>query len=204
MKEIEILGICGSPRKSATDFVVKWSLDFIHEKYGLKTHYFSVRGKKINFCFHCDYCLRKKSGCVHEDDLQSLYPLMEQSQAWILASPVYHGHISAQLKAILDRTRALMAKKKTVFENKIGAGFAVGGDRNGGQEHVLHTILDFYLINKMIPVSGGAFGANLGGSIWSQDKGKSGAEKDEEGLKSIKMTINRLIKVTNLVLNKEF
>ena len=36
----------------------------------------------------------------------------------------------------------------------------------------------------MIPVGGGSFGANLGGTIWSKDKGVQGAEEDTEGLKA--------------------
>lgn len=197
MGDVQVVGISGSPRKKATDFAVRWALEHIQDTYGLQTEYFSVRGKTINFCIHCDYCIKKKQGCIHEDDLQPLYPLLEQARIWIVGSPVYHGHINAQTKAVLDRTRASMAKGRRIFENKVGMGLAVGGDRNGGQEHVLKAILDFYLINEMIPVGGGVFGANLGGTVWSQDKGAVGAEKDVEGLKSLRKTIARAVKVSD-------
>ncbi len=196
MSDVQVVGISGSPRKKATDYAVRWALDHIRDSYGLQTEYFSVRGKTINYCIHCDYCIKKQQGCIHDDDLQPLYPLLEQARIWIVGSPVYHGHISAQTKAVLDRTRASVAKDRRIFENKVGLGLAVGGDRNGGQEQVLHTILDFYLINEMIPVSGGVFGANLGGTVWSRDKGAPGAEKDVEGLKSLRKTIARAVKVS--------
>ena len=192
MSRLSVVGISGSPRKAATDYAVKYALEHCREQYGASTEYFSVRAKKINFCIHCDYCLRKKQGCVHKDDLQQLYPILEGSLIWILGSPAYHGHISAQLKAVLDRTRASVAKDKRIFKNKLGMGIAVGGDRNGGQEQVLHSILDFYVINEMLPVGGGVFGANLGGTVWSVDKGSKGAAADEEGLKSIRKTVDRL------------
>lgn len=44
----------------------------------------------------------------------------------------------------------------------------------------------------MVSVSGGAFGANLGASLWSNDKGKEGVQNDEEGLRTIRKVIKRL------------
>ncbi|MFO7800979.1 MAG: flavodoxin family protein [Desulfovermiculus sp.] len=189
----KVLGICGSPRKKATHRAVEWALEHFESKYGMRTEFFSVRGKSINFCIHCDVCVKKKQGCVHQDALLDLYPLMEEADIWVLGSPVYHGHISGQLKTVLDRTRALLGKDRHILQDKIGLGIAVGGDRNGGQEHVLHSIIDFCLINEMIPVSGGVFGANLGGTVWSQDQGREGTDADAEGQKSIRKSIARAV-----------
>lgn len=191
MEKLKVVGISGSPRKKATDYAVKWALEYIQAHYSAQTTYFSLRGKTINFCLHCDYCLRKKKGCVHKDDMQDIYPELESAKLWILGSPVYHGNISAQLKAVLDRTRAMLSKNRKVLTNKLGLGIAVGGDRNGGQELTLQTMLNFFIINGMIPVGGGFFGANFGGTIWSQDKGAQGVQEDSEGLKSIKKTVDK-------------
>lgn len=191
LDKTKVLGICGSPRKKATHRAVEWALEHFASEYGVQTEFFALRGKIINFCIHCDVCVKKKQGCVHQDDMEGLYPLMEQADIWVLGSPVYHGHISGQLKAVLDRTRALLAKDRHVLRDKLGLGIAVGGDRNGGQEQVLHTVIDFCLINEMIPVSGGVFGSNLGGTVWSQDQGREGTEADTEGLKSIRKSMAR-------------
>ena len=72
-----------------------------------------------------------------------------------------------------------------------------------GQEPSIRTILDFYIINEAIPVGGGSFGANLGGAFWSKDKGAEGAKEDEEGLKSMRKTIIRLIKLASILNNKK-
>jgi multimeric flavodoxin WrbA len=100
--------------------------------------------------------------------------------------------MSGQLKTVLDRCRGLVAKNPNVFKDKYGLALAVGGDRNGGQEIAIRSILDFYQQNHVIPVSGGAFGANLGASLWSRDKGKEGVQNDEEGLRTIRKVIKRL------------
>jgi multimeric flavodoxin WrbA len=192
---MKILGVSGSPRVGSTDYAVNEALSYARDTYGAEVEYFSVRRKTIKFCVHCDYCIRHQKGCAQKDDMAELYPKMQWADAWILGSPCYQGQISGQLKAVLDRCRALVAQDPAVFEHKVGMGVAVGGDRTGGQEHVLHSMIDFYLINEMIPVGGGSFGANLGGSLWSKDKGAEGAEADDEGLRSVRRSVDRLVKV---------
>ena len=187
-----LLGICGSPRIASTEFVVKTALKRAEERHRIKTQYFAVARKTINFCIHCDHCVRTKEGCVFDDDMSQVYPLMEKADAWIIGTPVYQGSVSAQTKAVLDRCRALTAKNPHIFRNKIGGAIAVGGDRIGGQEPTLKTIIDFYIINEMIPVGGGAFGANLGGTVWSKDKKAEGAKADLEGIKSINKMVDRM------------
>ena len=198
-RRIKLLGISASPRLGATDFAVRSALEYAGEKYAVETAYFSAHAKKIGFCIHCDYCIRKREGCIQKDDVRDLYPRMEWANAWLLGSPVYQGQMSGQLKALLDRCRALVAKNPKVFENKVGAGLAVGGDRNGGQEPTIQAIVDFYIINEMIPVGGGSFGANLGGAVWSRDKGAEGAADDDEGIRAVRRTVDRLVGVASLI-----
>ncbi len=187
-----LLGICGSPRRQGTEYAIKYALNYATEKFGFETEYWTVRNKEINFCLHCDYCIREKKGCVNKDDMENLYPKLEQAKFFLFGTPVFQGSLSGQLKTVLDRNRALVAKNANVFKDKIGAALAVGGDRSGGQEVAIRSILDFFQQNHIHPVSGGAFGANLGASLWSRDLGKNGVEKDEEGLRAIRKVIKRL------------
>lgn len=196
-KLIRLLGISGSPRKAATDYALQEALRYAQKNHNVETQYFFLVGKKLNFCIHCDHCVQKRKGCVFKDDMEEVYELMEWADAYILGSPVYQGNISGQLKTLLDRTRAMVARKPDVFEGKVGAGVAVGGDRVGGQEPTLRTIHDFYTINLIFSIGGGAFGANLGATIWSKDKGAAGAEADKRGLKTLHKTVDRLIEVSH-------
>jgi multimeric flavodoxin WrbA len=187
-----LLGICGSPRKQGTDFAVQYALKYATEKFSFDTEYWTVRGKEIKFCIHCNYCVREKKGCVHKDDIQDLYPKLEKAKFLLFGTPVFQGNLSGQLKTILDRCRGLVAQNPNVFKGKYGVALAVGGDRSGGQEIAIRSILDFFQQNHMVSVSGGAFGANLGASLWSNDKGKEGVQNDEEGLRTIRKVIKRL------------
>ncbi len=187
-----ILGVCGSPRNQGTEYAVRYALNYASEKSNFETEFWTVRGKDIKFCIHCDYCIREKKGCVHKDDLQKFYPRVEQAKFLLFGTPVFQGNLSGQLKTVIDRFRALVAKNPSVFKNKVGMALAVGGDRCGGQEIALRSILDFFQQNHIISVSGGAFGANLGASLWTRDLGKKGVEQDEEGLRTIRKVIKRL------------
>jgi len=194
-----LLGICGSPRNQGTEFAVKYALNYAAEKFSFETEFWTVRAKDIKFCIHCDYCIREKKGCIHNDDMQELYPKLEQAQFLLFGTPVFQGTLSAQIKAVMDRCRALVAKNPSIFMNKIGMALAVGGDRNGGQEIAIRSILDFYQQNHVISVSGGAFGANLGAALWSMDKGREGIEKDEDGLRAIRKVIKRMEHLKNSI-----
>jgi multimeric flavodoxin WrbA len=183
-----IVGICGSPRKQATEYVLREALNML-EKMGFKTGFFTVRGKNIGFCTHCDHCLKHKD-CIIVDDMSLLYSLLKDSEGIIIATPVYNGGISAQIKAVMDRCRALVAADRNFFRYKVGMAIAVGGDRIGGQELAIQQILTFYILNGIIPASGGSFGANLGATFWSKDTLED-VKKDEEGFKSLRKSVKK-------------
>lgn len=187
-----IVGICGSPRKQASEYVLGRALDML-EKLGFETQFFTVRAKNIAFCRHCDYCLKNKE-CAVKDDMYALYPLLKNAEGIIIATPVYNGGVSAQTKAVMDRCRALGAADRNFFRYKVGMAIAVGGDRIGGQELALQQIMTFYILNGIIPVSGGSFGANLGATFWSKDT-LEGVKKDEEGFRSLRKTTEKFAEV---------
>jgi multimeric flavodoxin WrbA len=194
-----IIGICGSPRKQATEYVLEQALTMLQTK-GLETKLWSVHGKWVDYCAHCDYCLKNKA-CVVQDDVQELYALLTGAQGIIFASPVYNGGVSAQTKAVMDRMRAVVAADKNFFKGKIGMGIVTGGDRNGGQEFALMQIHNFFIINGMIPVGGGFFGANLGATFWSKDT-LEGVKLDEEGFRSLKKTTKRFAEYVDIYIKK--
>jgi multimeric flavodoxin WrbA len=116
---------------------------------------------------------------------------MEAAEAIIFASPVYNGGVSAQTKAVMDRTRALLARNPKALQNKAGVAIAIGGDRSGGQELAIQQIMTFYTLNGVITLSGGFFGANLGAAFWSKDS-VEGLKADDEGFRGLRKTVKRL------------
>ena len=187
---MKILGICGSPREGASEFLLKRALEELESEDSFETIFISVRDKDISPCTHCNDCVETKGKCSIRDDMDEIYDALREADGIILASPVHFGSISAQLKAVIDRCQAMIMEDLDIFKNKVGISIVVGGDRSGGQELAIQQINTFYLLNKIIPLSGGSFGANLGACLWSQDDGAEGVKKDEYGLKTLDMTIS--------------
>jgi multimeric flavodoxin WrbA len=188
MLSMKIVGICGSPREKATDHVLKECLKMLEER-GFETVFFGVRGKKISPCLHCDFCLTNKE-CRIKDDMYDVYPLLREADGIVFATPVYNGGLSSQTKAVMDRCRALAAADFNVFRGKAGMAIAVGGDRMGGQELAIAQIITFYVLNGVVPVGGGSFGANLGATFWSKDT-LEGVREDQEGFRTLRKTVRR-------------
>ncbi|MDR1992206.1 MAG: flavodoxin family protein [Nitrososphaerota archaeon] len=195
-----IVGVSGSPRNQATEHILTQTLDILKVR-GLETMLWTVRAKSMKYCVNCNYCLTRKT-CVFQDDLKDLYDSFAVAKGLIFATPVYNGGVSAQLKTVMDRTRSLVAGDKNFFKGKIGMGITVGGDRAGGQELAQWQIHTFYLINGMIPVGGGPFGANLGANLWSKDS-LEGVKLDEEGLRGLKKTTKRFVEYIDLYAKRD-
>ena len=187
---MKIIGICGSPREGATEFLLKKALSDLEKEESFETQFITVKDKNISPCTHCNDCVESKGKCSISDDMDEIYEALRQADGIIMASPIHFGSISAQLKAVIDRCQAMIMEDLDIFKNKVGISIVVGGDRSGGQDLAIQQINTFYLLNKIIPVSGGSFGANLGACLWSQDGGAEGVMEDEYGLKTLDMTIN--------------
>lgn len=154
--EVKIVGISGSPRHGNTEVLVKQALSEA-EKSGAQTEYISLSGETINPCKHCDRCPVKETLCIQIDSMQKIYDKLLEADGIIIGSPVYVGSVTAQLKAMMDRCRALgkkfhKEKKPNPLRLKVGAAIAVASGRHAGQENVLQTIRTFFSHMDMIPV----------------------------------------------------
>jgi multimeric flavodoxin WrbA len=196
----KLLGICGSPRNAATEYVLRKALDTASEIQGIETDLILLRGKKINFCIHCNRCIREeKTSCpVYDDDMTGLYERFYASDAYLIASPVYEMNITAQLAAFFNRFRPtylLLRSDPTHFSDKFGSAIAVGGTRNGGQEMAINAIHGFYHTHGITIINGG-LGCYAGAAVWSQDREAKGAEEDERGMKNALLVARKLAQVT--------
>lgn len=204
-----ILGIGGSPRKNGnTDFLLQVALDEAAQQPGIKTETIYLRDYEINPCAGCFACCNEpaaggdKACMVYRDGMDSLYPKLKECDALIIASPVYFGSMTAQTKAFMDRTEGLLRYGSSTYQNalrnKIGAGIAVGGNRNGGEEFTLQAIHYYYFVHDMVVVGTGPDpipGCYLGGcgtNSPQRGKIKDACKSDELGIKSCKIIGRRV------------
>lgn len=184
---MKVFGICASPRKNTTEFVLKNALSQLEDD-GFDTLMFTCQAKDIKPCMHCDYCLENKK-CIIDDDMADVYEGLKSADGIILATPVQSGGVSSNLSTIMDRTRALEAIDYNLLRGKIGMSIAVGGDRTGGQDFAHLKNITYFMIHGIIPVSGGPFGSNLGASFWSNDS-LDDIKNDDYGMESLNRTLH--------------
>lgn len=176
----KILGISGSPRKNGnTAYAVQFALDVL-KKAGFETQYISLAEKTINPCISCWKC-SDTGQCWQNDGMDEIINAMKECDGLILASPVYFGMLSGQLKTMMDRCVCIRANygDKLPLMGKIGAGIACANSRNGGQETTLQNIHTFLLQMNMLVVGDGPGYSHAGGTIMSE------AKSDDWGLETV-------------------
>ncbi len=149
---MRVLGIVGSPRKDGnTEILMKEALDVAREA-GCETEMFLMSEKQVAPCDACATCF-EVGGCVVQDDMQELYGMMDRADAIIFGSPVYFGSVSAQTKAVMDRTFSLLRRR--ALKNKV-AGTLVVTRRVGAIQ--ARSLLYAFCIAQGMLVAGGAIG----------------------------------------------
>lgn len=102
---MRIFAVNGSPHKQKgnTERILKPFLEGAREA-GAEIELVYVQEKNIKPCLGCSACWLKTPGkCVQKDDMAELVTLVRESEVMVLASPIYVGGVTGQLKTFLDR-----------------------------------------------------------------------------------------------------
>ncbi len=67
---------------------------------------------------HCRACMAcaRGNGCVIQDEMQDVYPAFRRADVVVLATPMFWGYMTSQLKALFDRLEAVVSNE--YFGNK--------------------------------------------------------------------------------------
>jgi arsenate reductase len=105
-----VLGLQGSPRfKGNTSMLLSAFLEEA-ERLGGRTRRIDVAAKKISPCQECGTCERE-GFCPIDDEVRPIFSLLHQADIVVIATPVFFYGPTAQLKALIDRSQALWARK---------------------------------------------------------------------------------------------
>ncbi|MFX0198593.1 MAG: flavodoxin family protein [Candidatus Hodarchaeota archaeon] len=175
---MKIIGVVGSPRiKGNTETITRIALEAA-EKEGAEIELISLAGKEIKPCDACRVC--KQTGKCHiNDDFPPILEKMLEADGIILATPVYFGSATPQIKALIDRSGYSAPSKDGCrpFENKVGGPIVVA--RRAGQNFTYAQLMFFFMITGMIVP---------GSTYWNIAFGreKDDVTQDEEGIKIVK------------------
>jgi multimeric flavodoxin WrbA len=121
---MKILGICGSPRKGNTEWMLRKFLEAA-SKAGAETEIILLKDKDIKWCSGCLSCdtggKDRKGVCKIQDNMQQILPKMVEADGIAMGTPVYFEMVSGLLKNFMDRTCPIWPK----LEKKPIVGIAV-------------------------------------------------------------------------------
>lgn len=146
---MKVLGVVCSARKGGnTEILVEQALASAQES-GAQIELISVRDKNIAPCDGCNSC-RRTGVCRLQDDMQAIYEQLETADAIIFGSPVYFGSVSAQAKAIMDRTFLFLPDMN--LKGKVAAPILAVRRIGAGQTRSL--LYAYFMSQGMIPARG--------------------------------------------------
>ncbi len=107
---VRVLGIYGSPRKGGnTDLLLDRILEGA-QAAGAEVESIYARKLKISGCIECGSCDDTGECAVH-DDMDTVYPLLQEADVIFLASPNFFYNVTAQMKLLIDRSQAMWSKR---------------------------------------------------------------------------------------------
>jgi multimeric flavodoxin WrbA len=120
---VKVLGIAASPRKGGnSDFLLDRVLDGARYA-GASVEKIVLNELDFRPCQECGGCARTGI-CVLRDGMSSVYRKVVDSDILVVASPVFFGNITAQLKAMIDRfhcawiSKNALKKKTALFRKR--------------------------------------------------------------------------------------
>lgn len=116
---MHVLGISGSPKTNGLiGLLLDKTLDGARAS-GVHTEKIILNDLNFKACQECGGC-DKTGVCVLDDDMRPIYEKLARADVVVVASPVYFGNITAQLKAMIDRCHSSWIAKYVLKRYLLG------------------------------------------------------------------------------------
>jgi multimeric flavodoxin WrbA len=137
-----ILGIVGSPRRGGnTEILVDEVLRGASET-GASTAKVILSDLQIRPCRACQRCW-DVGRCFQSDDMPALLNTMQQSDVWVLGTPVYWSSPSAYFKLFLDRWFG-QSRIVTFKERRVILAIPMGASDPNKAQQIEQTMLGMF------------------------------------------------------------
>ena len=123
-----------------------------------------VPRKDIQPCRGCGFCEKKGYCVINDDDMsKEIYGLLREADIVVAASPVFFYSVTAQLKALIDRTQTLWSRKyrfnlsDPLKKSRKGCFLSMGGSKGRQLFDGVNLVAKFFF---------DAIDANFAGSLF--------------------------------------
>ncbi len=101
---MKIVAVLGSPRPQGNSAILARRFLAAARQQGAEVQEYLLNKMNFQGCQGCRTCKTKTVVCVLEDDLSPVLAAVKEADLLVLASPVYFGEVSGQMKLFFDRT----------------------------------------------------------------------------------------------------
>ena len=174
-----VVAFNGSPNKEGNSSrLIQYALDEV-EKEGIQTKIIHVGGKPVHGCRGCMKCVENQDrACVITNDVVNIcIEEMIKADGIIIASPTYFADMTAETKALIDRSGFVTRVNGDLLSRKAGAAISVA--RRAGAICTIDAIQHFFTINDMV---------TIGSTYWNMAIGRApgDVDSDEEGIETMR------------------
>lgn len=176
---MKVVAFNGSARKDGNTAILLNTV--LHEisACGIVTELVQLSGQNLRGCIACYECFKRKDRtcAVTSDPMNEYIARMVDADGILLGSPTYFADMSANMKALVERSGMVARANADLYQRKVGA--SVVAVRRAGASHVFSSLNYFFLISQMIVV---------GSSYWNIGRGREIGEvqADDEGIQTMK------------------
>ncbi|MCL4535859.1 MAG: flavodoxin family protein [Bacteroidetes bacterium] len=172
---MKVVAVIGSPRVNGnTEALARHALEAVAAE-GIDTEIIRLAGLEVAPCDACMVC-RGTAQCSIQDEFQGVYDKMLAADGIILASPVYFGSATANIKAVMDRAGYVARNNGDLFARKVGGPLVVA--RRAGQNFTYAQLMYWFMIcGFVVP----------GSTYWNIAFGRHPGDVagDEEGMRTV-------------------
>jgi len=176
---MKVIAFNGSGRKDGnTAILLKTVLEEL-SKEGIETELIQLAGESLQGCIACYKCRKNmdRKCAVTTDNLNEYLGKMIEADGIVLGSPVYFTDVTANMKALIERSGFVSTGNGGLFKRKVGA--AVVAVRRAGAVRTFDTLNHLFLYSQMFLVSSTYWNLGIG-----RDPGD--VKDDEEGIRTMK------------------
>ncbi len=116
---MKIVAMLGSPRAQSNSTTLARALLKGAAELGAETREYLLNQMDFQGCQGCGGCKTKSEICLKEDEMSAALAEAKAADVLVLASPVYFGDISGQMKCFFDRTYSYLNPD---FSSRVPAG----------------------------------------------------------------------------------
>jgi multimeric flavodoxin WrbA len=175
---MKVVAFNGSGRKGGNTAALVQKVLAELKREGIEVEFVELAGMPIRGCTACYGCFKNKDRrcAINDDFINEAVEKMDAADGIIIASPTYFADVTAETKALIDRTGMVARANDFMFRRKVGAGIVAV--RRAGAIHAFDSINHFFLISEMIIP---------GSSYWNIGFGREigEVEGDAEGISTM-------------------